>query len=137
MSCASKSCKSFIGPAVQGRCQRRFAVIIVHYNTPEMLRECLAALLPELDEGRDEVIVVDNASDAACRDTLRTAGQWPMVTVLEAGRNLGFAGGNNVAIRHVLATGGAEYFVLLNADTLVRPGALAILLRFLEEQREV
>jgi GT2 family glycosyltransferase len=52
-------------------------------------------------------------------------GQWASLQTLE--KNLGFAGGNNVALASLMGTGQAEvdYVLLLNSDTQVRPGALA------------
>ncbi|MBI2301607.1 MAG: glycosyltransferase, partial [Armatimonadetes bacterium] len=55
------------------------------------------------------------------------------VRVIEPGRNLGFAAGNNLGIE---ATEG-DYTLLLNPDTVVRPGALAELLRVADERPEV
>jgi GT2 family glycosyltransferase len=123
--------------------RRRYAVVIVHYKTPEMLADCLRTLTSELDPGqRDEVVVVDNASGADHVNKVRAllaAGGGDghgRVTLIESDKNLGFAGANNVGIRRVLADGGADYFVLLNPDTLVRPGAFATLLRFLRAHPE-
>jgi GT2 family glycosyltransferase len=109
----------------------RIAVVIVHYKTPGMLIDCLQTLAPELDAARDRVLVVDNASGAADVDALRPAISGN-ITLMESAKNLGFAGANNLAIRHVLDHGGADYYMLLNPDTLIRPGAVSTLLRFLE-----
>ncbi len=117
------------------RARRRYAVIIVHYKTPGMLKDCLATLLPELDPAQDEVVIVDNASG---EESLRQISPLAdpsgngLVTLLAHPQNAGFAGGNNVGIRDLLATGGAQYWILLNADTLVRPGAFATLQNFLD-----
>jgi len=114
--------------------RRRYAVVIVHYKTPGMLKDCLATLLPELDPALDEVVIVDNASgDESLRDIALLANSSKAVTLLAHPKNVGFAGGNNVGIRHVLESGGADYWILLNADTLVRPGAIATLRRFLDQ----
>jgi GT2 family glycosyltransferase len=84
----------------------------------------------------DHVVIVDNASgaqDLAGLQGLRGKGD---VTLLESARNLGFAGANNMAIRHIMEHGSAEYFLLLNPDTILRPGAVETLVRFLEEYPE-
>ncbi len=67
---------------------------------------------------------------------IRDLGALPGVTLMELGKNLGFAGANNAGIRAALAEGRPEYFMLLNPDTLVRPGAFGTLRRFLEEHPE-
>lgn len=70
------------------------------------------------------VIVVDNGSTDDSVSRIRAA--HPEVLVLESGKNLGFAGGNNIGIRYALAHG-AEYVWLLNNDTKPAPDALAAL----------
>ncbi|HIV09266.1 MAG TPA: glycosyltransferase, partial [Candidatus Spyradenecus faecavium] len=69
----------------------RLTVIIVAWNHPELLARCLDAVLRHLPEA--QVIVVDNASQPPLHVP-------PGVTLLRAPRNLGFAGGNNLALPH-------------------------------------
>ncbi len=114
----------------------RLAVIIVHYRTPEMLRECLATLLPQIDPARDRVVIVDNASGAEHVAALQSALVDPAIELIRSDKNLGFAGANNVGIRAVLAGGGADFFLLLNPDTLLREGAIATLLESLAAHPE-
>ncbi len=66
-------------------------------------------------------MVVDNGSTDYSVPKIRAA--HPDIFVIETGRNLGFAGGNNVGLRHAIAHG-AQYCWLLNNDTLPAPGAL-------------
>ncbi len=70
------------------------------------------------------VIVVDNGSTNDSIARIRTA--HPDVLLLESGSNLGFAGGNNIGIRHALAQA-ANYVWLLNNDTMPAPDALSAL----------
>lgn len=56
------------------------------------------------------------------------------VTLVRGDRNLGFAGGNNVALRHVLARGDGDYVWLLNNDTVVAPDALKCLVRHMQSR---
>jgi hypothetical protein len=65
-----------------------------------------------------EVLVVDNASTDGTAAAVRE--RWPGVRLIEAGRNLGFAGANNIGIRAVES----ELVLLLNSDTLVPAGAI-------------
>lgn len=67
------------------------------------------------------VVVVDNASSDGCVQEI--AARFPQTTVLPQRHNLGFAGGSNVGIRWALEQG-ADYVLLLNNDTVVRPDFL-------------
>ncbi len=98
----------------------RVAVIVLNWNGTEDTVECLRSLL-WADYPRAEIIVVDNASRESPR--ARIAAEFPSVTYLETAHNLGYAGGNNVGIRHALARG-YEYVFVLNNDTIVEPDFL-------------
>ena len=78
-----------------------------------------------------EVFVVDNGSTDGSPQAVRE--RFPTVQVIETGKNLGFAGGNNVALKR--ATG--RYCLLLNSDTLVPTGALSGLIRVMDERPKV
>ena len=95
-------------------------MLIVNYNGVQHLPACLDALDAQSLEGGHELVVVDNGSTDGSREYLHRR---PDVRVLELNRNLGFAGGNNVAI----AEAKGRYLVLLNADTRVRAGWLEAL----------
>lgn len=98
------------------------SIIIVNWNTRELLRDCLTSV-PAAADGLDyEVLVVDNDSRDGSVAMVREA--FPDVRVLEAGANLGFARANNLALR----LAGGRAVLLLNPDTVCRPGALATLL---------
>ena len=99
------------------------ATIIVSYNTRDLLAQSLRALRASLDgsELRTRTVVVDNQSrdgSAAMVERL-----FPWVELLRPGENLGFAGGNNLALRHLgFGKGGrgtAAAVWLLNPDTEV------------------
>ena len=76
----------------------KLAVIIVSWNTRDLLRRCLDSVRASLaGAGIDStIVVVDNASTDGTPAMLRT--EHPHVLLLEPGRNLGFAGGNNLAL---------------------------------------
>jgi N-acetylglucosaminyl-diphospho-decaprenol L-rhamnosyltransferase len=109
----------------------RMAIVIVHYKTPRLLEECIATVLPEIDPALDRIFVVDSASGESDVAQIRSLAAFPAVTLFESSKNLGFAGANNLAIRHAQAVSPPDYFLLLNPDTLIRPGAFATLLAFL------
>lgn len=106
------------------------AIVIVNFRTPDFTIGCLASLEPERQTVPGlAVYLVDNASgdDSAKRIQAEIAargwGDW--VHFLQSERNLGFAGGNNLALRQILDQADAPPCVLLlNSDTLVLPGCL-------------
>lgn len=61
-------------------------------------------------------------------------GDTARLVLIRTGDNLGFAGGNNVGLRHVLARGDAEFVWLLNNDTVIGAGALDALLERMTER---
>jgi GT2 family glycosyltransferase len=91
------------------------SVLIVAWNSREELARTLPALLPELGEG-DELIVVDNASTDGTAEAM--AGLAPAARVVPGGGNLGFAAGCNAGA----AQARGELLVVLNPDAAPRPG---------------
>src|SRR5687767_9671719 len=120
----------------------RLLISIVAWKGADLTIACLRSIEPELASvPGTRVIVVDNASpdDSAERVAQAIAdNQWSgWATLIRANGNHGFAAGNNVAIREMLAEPQpAEFFLLLNPDTIVRPGALRTLVDFLVEHPE-
>jgi N-acetylglucosaminyl-diphospho-decaprenol L-rhamnosyltransferase len=106
----------------------KLAIIILNYRTPGLVTDCLASLEGEVEAGPGEVLVVDNASDDGSADaiekTIDERGWNRWARVIRSPVNGGFAAGNNLGIR--AAEAGA--YLLLNSDTIVRPGAIAAML---------
>jgi len=94
------------------------SVIIVNWNTREFVRACLLSLTENPLPGQTEIIVVDNASTDG--SAAMVAEEFPSVTLIASDRNLGFAAGNNAGFQ--VAKG--EYWLVLNPDTEIMPGAL-------------
>jgi N-acetylglucosaminyl-diphospho-decaprenol L-rhamnosyltransferase len=120
----------------------KLAIIIVNYRTAGLVIDCLASLALERERFAEfAVIVTDNNSgdDSVPRLNAEIAGRgWDAwATVLPLPRNGGFAYGNNEGIRAALERWSPELVLLLNPDTLVRPGAIAALLAFMDEHPEV
>ena len=107
------------------------SIIIVNWNTRELLRDCLASLPAATAGLAVETLVVDNAS--ADDSAAMVATDFPAVRLLESGGNLGFSRGNNLALPH--ATGHAV--LLLNPDTVCPPASLTRLYRFLNGKENV
>jgi len=112
--------------AVGAPARLRLSVVIVHYKTPGLLKECLASVLPQMDVARDLVIVVDNASPDGSARELDYLNEVAGVRFIASEKNVGFAGANNLAIR----AAGAEFYMLLNPDTVMRPGAVGQMMEF-------
>jgi N-acetylglucosaminyl-diphospho-decaprenol L-rhamnosyltransferase len=104
------------------------AIIIVSYNTCEMLRACLCSVYAGLSPIAIEtqVWVVDNASSDGSPDMVRA--EFPRTHLLALERNLGFAGGNNVALRELgfgtPASHQADLVFFLNPDAEVQDDTL-------------
>jgi len=115
----------------------RLAIVIVSWNVRELLAGCLAAIAAsQRPPGQAwDVWVVDNASADGIADMVAAA--FPWVHLLRQGENLGFARGNNLALRQIgfdAAAGSTplpDFVLLLNPDTAVEPGALAAMVQFL------
>jgi GT2 family glycosyltransferase len=103
------------------------SVIIVNYNGCRFLEDCLRAVLDQELGEPFEVTLVDNGSTDNSVAYVRRA--FPTVGVIEARRNLGFAGGNNLGI----GAARGRYIVLLNNDTQVRAGWLKALVAAAEQ----
>lgn len=113
----------------------RLAVIIVTWNVRELALQCLESVYADLEQGALDkcVYVVDNASSDGTADAIRTI--YPQIHLLEAGANLGFGRGNNLALRTLGSPDSPkfpDFVLLLNPDTVVRPGALKSLLEGME-----
>jgi GT2 family glycosyltransferase len=109
----------------------QLSVIIVHWNTCQLLDRCLNTLSKELQalnlfNTGSEVFVVDNNSADGSATTV--ANNHPWVKLIANKENLGFARANNQALQ--LASG--KYILLLNPDTEIYSGALGSLIAFLD-----
>ncbi|NJL30320.1 MAG: glycosyltransferase [Phycisphaerales bacterium] len=124
-------------------------IVIVNYRTAGLTIECLQTLAEEVAQAGDisiQVIVADNASGddsvPQLENAIQSHGWSHWAGVLPLATNSGFAGGNNAAIRAAMqqdqnaSSQGPgrlpEYVMLLNPDTLVRPGAIRTLVNFMQ-----
>jgi N-acetylglucosaminyl-diphospho-decaprenol L-rhamnosyltransferase len=105
-------------------------IVILNYNTREVLRDCLTSLSHARDT-EFETIVVDNCSGDGSADMVRS--EFPRVRLVASPRNGGYAYGNNLGLREFLARPDPpRALLLLNADTIVPPEALRGLMDFLD-----
>ncbi len=109
----------------------RLTVVIVTWNNHDLIANCLQSLFANIKkEGLNAAVwVVDNASSDGTPNIIRQ--HFPAATLLEPGENLGFAAGNNLALRTIGfpdAPDLPDLVLLLNPDTIVQPGALSTLI---------
>jgi GT2 family glycosyltransferase len=98
-------------------------VVVLNYNGAHLFPDCLRGLAAQdLPEGQAQTWVVDNASTDGSLELL--ADEFPWVRVIANGRNDGFAGGNNVALREV----STPFVALVNNDARPEPDWLRRLL---------
>jgi GT2 family glycosyltransferase len=108
----------------------KLSILIVSWNTRTLLEQCLASIYTPAPPFPFEVLIVDNASSDGSPAMIRE--RFPQAKLIENRDNPGFARANNQAIHR----SAGEYVLLLNPDTIVRPGGLAELVRFLDERPE-
>jgi GT2 family glycosyltransferase len=109
----------------------KLSIIIVNWNTCDLLDGCLSSIYTHPPADLFEVFVVDNGStDGSVRMVMR---RFPQVCLIENHVNLGFSRANNQAIKETTC----PYILLLNPDTEVKQGALDTLIDFMDDHPEV
>lgn len=125
----------------------KLSVVIVNYNVKYYVDQCLRSVLRafaamqsaeqsgETGDMAAEVIVVDNHSSDGSVEYLRQRypkSGYPMVRIVSSMHNLGFARGNNIAIRQSQS----DYVLLLNPDTIVGEQVLLECVRFMDSHAD-
>ncbi len=116
----------------------RLAIIIVSWNVKDLLADCLRSIRADLTQNdlAGEMWVVDNASSDGSAAMVRQ--EFPEVKLIASDDNLGFAGGNNTALRAIGFDNPhsdsplPDAVLLLNPDTVVHAGALQKIVNFLQ-----
>lgn len=109
----------------------KLSIVIVNWNTKELLRDCLNSVSLELDSILIEVIVVDNGSIDGSQEMVKQ--EFPSIYHIQNEDNVGFCKAVNQGI-HV-ATG--HYVLLLNSDTVANSSALLKTISFMESNSEI
>ncbi len=102
------------------------SIIIVNHNSCELLENCIHSILSTLEAPACEMFAVDNHSDDGSVEMLRNT--FPGVEIISNEANIGYAKAINQAFR--VSCG--KFVLVLNADTIVMPGAIQALLAFME-----
>jgi len=125
------------------------AIVIVNYNTRDLLRDCLRSIFAHLTKTLLDVWVVDNASSDG--SPAMVAAEFPQVQLIASPTNGGYAYANNLALRETTGVRGRgsgvssesllnpeprplapDYVMLLNSDTVVPAGALDRLVDYMQ-----
>lgn len=114
-------------PSDNGSSRKKLAVVIVNYNVKYYVEQCLRSLLKAMRGIDGTVYVVDNHSRDGSVEYLKPL--FPDVTFIACSHNLGFARGNNMAIRQA----DSDYVLLLNPDTIVGESVVSECLDFMDE----
>lgn len=99
-------------------------IILINWNGRKDTLECLESL-SKINYSNFKVVIVDNGSTDGSVQAIQE--RFPDVDILEAKKNFGFTGGNNLAMRYALKRN-AEFIFLLNNDTVVDPDIINELL---------
>jgi len=106
------------------------SVIIVSWNTRDLLRDCLQSIYEQATEVSFEVYVVDNASKDGSAEMV--SAEFPDVRLIRNPDNRGFAAANNQGI----AIAAGRYILLLNSDTRVLDRAICRSVAFADDHPE-
>ena len=117
-------------------------IVVVSWNTCELLRRCLETVLASEGEYSCRIVVVDNASDDGSAAMVEQG--FPQVELIANGENLGYPRGNNVGLRCLgycgagdVADSAPRYALLLNPDTELPPQALIKMIQFMDSRPDV
>ncbi len=107
------------------------SIIIVNWNTQELLQNCLYSIYNTDIKTSFEIIVVDNASSDGSVVMLKE--KFPFLQIVTNKENVGFARANNQAIKMVKG----KYILLLNPDTIILKGSLDKMCKFMKQHSDV
>jgi GT2 family glycosyltransferase len=118
-------------------------IVVVNYKVTDLTIDCLKSVAREIASVPGaRVALCENGTGAEDERRLRAAidangwGEWCKLTAVMPNR--GFTGGNNVVLKPALESSDPpEYVLLLNADTIVLPGGLSELVKFMDEHPQV
>ncbi|MFP3896642.1 MAG: glycosyltransferase family 2 protein [Anaerolineales bacterium] len=118
------------------------AIVIVNYNTRELLDNCLQSIRCSTGDLKIQVVVIDNHSSDGSAEMVRTKHGW-VHHLLETDHNGGYAYANNLGLRRLgythncASTSLPRYVLLLNPDTELPEDALADMVAFMDEHKDV
>ncbi|MBI2669629.1 MAG: glycosyltransferase family 2 protein [Candidatus Yanofskybacteria bacterium] len=121
-----------------------FSIVIVHHQTPELLKLCLKSLKKTKDLevqprnhleveplSKPEIIVVDSTISRQARDLIRE--QYPEIKYLPFKENLGYARGVNMGIKN----SSGKFILILNPDVIVTDKSIQKMINFMEKHPDI
>jgi len=109
----------------------KVAIVILNWNGKKLFDTFLPSVIDNSQNVNTEIIIADNGSDDNSVNYLKK--KYPQVGIIELGKNYGFAGGYNRALKQI----SADYFILLNSDVKVSPKWLEEPLKEMEKDKSV
>ena len=103
----------------------RVCISILNWNGAEKTLQCLQSL-QLMNYSNYRCIVVDNASSDNSVEQIRA--NFPTIKILQSPNNLGYAGGNRLALEYAILDGRAELFWILNNDAIVQENTLGVMI---------
>jgi GT2 family glycosyltransferase len=111
----------------------KISIVVLNFNGKDVLKSCLFSVL-DIDYPNFEAIVVDNNSNDGSLEEAKKL--FSNITFVKNEKNLGYAAGNNVGIRHAIEKG-SDYVLLLNNDTKVASNLFKIMMASLEDNEKI
>ncbi len=114
---------------------RPVSIVTINYRTPEITLQCLASIAAANIENVSVTIIDNNSGDNSVSliEAEIASSNWTWAHVISSPVNTGFSGGNNLKLRDQ----DSDYFLLLNSDTMIRPGAIEILRETMDANPEI
>lgn len=107
------------------------SIIIVNWNTKDLLAECLRSIQSQSLDYTYEIIVVDNGSEDGSQQVVSR--EFPKVTLVENKLNLGFGKANNIGLQ----SAEGRYICFVNSDIEMIDGCLQVLTQYMDDNRSV
>lgn len=108
------------------------SVLIINYNTPELVKQAVASVYKYMKDLSFEVIVVDNASSKGSIEKALT--NFPEVILIKSKENIGFGRANNLGFKH----GKGDFIFLLNSDAyLIDSTSVSMMIEYLNQHENV
>ena len=107
------------------------SIVIVNWNTKDLLMACLDSLSKQQITYKTEIIVVDNASSDGSAEIVNK--NYQHVKLIRNDMNLGFGKANNIGMKQ----SHGRYICLLNSDVVVLPGCIESLIKFMDQNKSI
>lgn len=104
----------------------KLSIIIVNYNTKELVKDCLLSIHMTKRDLDYEVIVVDNNSTDGSQEMIKN--KFVDVKLIPVSQNVGFSRANNIGYKQSIG----QYLLFLNSDTIIHNNALGKIVLYLE-----